>query len=281
MIGLLAALLGGPALAAPCDDLADGMPVGPITASYRDGALGAPRRTCGRSEIGVAVDARLTADLANFYGYIPGALAIDGSATVGKGVELFGRLEAFRVDLGIASLTSMQMGLGHLRLGAAWSSPVSERFSAGVYGSAVLPTATGLYRNVAPMGFDFGFTSTWDAGHRLYLHDSATFFTSFGIGKGPDLPRGGADFNVGLEWRAHRVFGLVVGLDLGFGDLDVFDHLSPGFGLRFSDGKRFGFELGAKLPVVGARRELLTFDLRMSARLGKPPQPAAPVVANE
>lgn len=262
-------LLGGLALANPCLD--DGMPAGPVTAAYRDGALGAPRRVCGRNELGVGVDARLTADLSAFYGYIPGSLTVDGSADVGRGVEVFGRLEAFRVDLGITSFTSMQMGLGHLRLGAAWSAPVTPRFQAGVYGSTVLPTATNLYRNVAPLGFDFGFTSTWDAGHGLYLHDSATFFTSFGVGKGPDLPRAGADFNLGLEWRAHRVFGLVVDLDAGFGYRDVLDHLSPGFALRFSDGKRFGFELGAKLPVVGANRELLTFGLRTSARLGRLP----------
>ncbi|HMV67564.1 MAG TPA: hypothetical protein PKA64_11995 [Myxococcota bacterium] len=262
-------LLGALALAAPCDAVPDGMPVGPVIASYLDGALGAPRRACGRSEIGVGVDARLTADLTNFYGYIPGSLTLDGSAEVGRGVELFGRLEAIRADLGIASLTSTQLGLGHLRLGAAWSTPASDRFAVGVYGSAVLPTASNLYRNVAPLGFDFGFTSSYDAGHGLFVHDSATFFTSFGVGKGPDLPRGGADFNVGLEWRAHRVFGLVVDLDAGLGYVATLDHLSPGFALRFSDGKRFGFELGGKLPVVGARRELLTFDLRASARLGK------------
>lgn len=255
----------------PCSTVADGFPVGPVQAALRDGGLGAPRRACGRTEVAASVGGRMTVDLANFYGYIPGSLNVDASGQVGRGFELFGRLEAARADIAIASFSSTVIGLGHLQLGGAWSGQVGDRVVVGAHASTVLPTAYPLYKHAAPFGFDLGFEVSAQVHPQVEVHGSLVGLTSFAAGKGPDLARGGADISAGFAWRPVRQFGLAVDLDSGFGLRNTVDHVSPALALRFGDGRRFGFELGLRAPLVGAHRELVAFGLRASARLGAMP----------
>jgi len=43
--------------------------------------------------------------------------------------------------------------------------------------------------------------------------------------------------------------------------------LAGALALRFSDGKRFGMELGGTVPFAGRERALATVDLRFSTRM--------------
>lgn len=268
---ILPLMLASALAADPCETVNDGFPVGPVDAPLRDGALGAPRRACGRNEFAAQVGGRMTVDLANFYGYIPVSLNIDGSGVVGHGFEVFGHYEGARADIAIASFSSTVIGMGHFKVGAAWSGKVGEHVVVGSHLSTVLPTAFPLYQNTAPLGFDLGFEVTGQVHPQVEIHGSVVGLTSFGVGKGPAFPKGGADIAAGFSWRPVKQFGLALDIDSGFGMRGALDHVSPAFALRFGDGKRFGFELGARLPLVGEQRELVAFGLKASARLGAMP----------
>lgn len=265
---MIAALLAlATAVAGPCADTRTGLPAGPVLAPLRDGALGHARAACTRSEVAVGVDGRAIVDLANFYGYLPGALTVDGQAQVAKDFSLFARLEAVRLDLALASFTSTGLGLGHTRLGAAWGKDVGEHLAVGAHVSAVLPTATALYRGNPSMGLDLGVSLLHRATRAVDLHAHVVHHVSFGTGVGPRDPVGGNDLTFGFEARAVRQFGVAVDLNAATSTRG-FDFLAPALALRFSDGRRFGFELGLRAPLVGDARELAALTLRASARLG-------------
>lgn len=261
-------LLLSAALAGPCEAVGDGFFTGPVTAALRDGALGQPRRACLRTEFGAGIAGRATIDTANFYGYLPGGLVIDGSGQVASDVEVFGRLEAVRVDMAVRSLTSLNLGLGHLSAGAAWGRTFGDDVALSVSGSLVLPTAYPLYRHNPPLGFDVGVHLQGQPHKFVGVYGSAMFLGDVGVGSGPALPNFGANVNAGIDVRPATAFGFAVGLDAGFGMRAPLDHLSPSVALRFGDGRRFGFELGARLPIVGAHRELAAIGLRAAGRFG-------------
>jgi hypothetical protein len=267
---LVAAGVSGTASAAdPCASMADGMPSGPVAAPLRDGGLGQPRPTCVRSEVSVGVAGRLTADLDNFYGYVPGGLVVTGGGVVGHDVALFGRWEAVRVDLALASLTSMAVGVGPLQLGAQWGRDVAPGWAVGAHGSVVLPTQSALYQRVAVMGVDAGFSASWTPNGKVLVHQGAVVLGQWGMGPGPSQPRLGLDLHVGAELRPVTPFAVVLDLNAAVGMLGGLDALAPSLALRFSDGRRFGFELGARVPVVGDQRELAAVSLSGTARLGR------------
>jgi hypothetical protein len=263
LLTLSTALAGG-----PCEQAADGFPVGPVLAPLADGALGTPKRTCVRSELGLGADARLTADTANFYGYIVAGVVIDGSYAVHPEVEVTGRLEAFRLDLGIASLSATSMGLGHLTAGAAWARDLSDVVAIGVRGSVVLPTATPLYQVGRPFAGEVALTSVQQPHRMVRVHEGVSGLIVGGVG-GPVALAGGLTVNAGVEVRPTKVFGLVVDVDAGLFRTATFDHLAVGGGLRFSDGRRFGFEFGVRAPLAGRERALLTTELKGTVRFGK------------
>ncbi len=267
---MIAALwLSMAALAAgPCEAAADGYPVGPVLTPLADGGLGTPQRTCVRSELGVSGGARLTADTANFYGYIVAGLNLDGSVAVHPEVEVTGRLEAFRLDLGIATLSATSIGLGHLTVGAAWARDLDDLAAVGVRARLVLPTATPLYQVGRPFAAELSFTSVQSPHRMVRVHEGISGIVQGGSG-GPVALAGGLTANAGVEVRPTKVFGLVVDVDLGLFRTATFDHLAAGLGLRFSDGKRFGFEWGFRLPLAGRERALVTTELRGTVRFGK------------
>lgn len=266
---LLLTMLLSPAIAGPCELASDGMPVGPIVASFDDGAFGTPRRICPRSEIAAGMDARLTVDTDNFYGLIIGGLVLDGSWAVRSDTELYARLEAVRFDLAIASTSASALGLGHLTLGATHLMPVNDTFAVGLQSQLVLPTATGLYRNAYPFGVELALASTWAPNHWFRLHDSMRLRASAAASAGPAAAKAGGAMNMGIELRPAQAFAVVFDADLSMGHDAPLDHLSGGLGLRFSDGKRFGFEIGARVPLLGRERALAAIGIRGSARLGR------------
>lgn len=263
LLYLSTALAGG-----PCEQAGDGFPTGPVVAPLADGGLGTPLRTCVRSELGLVADARLTADTANFYGYVVAGVVLAGSAAVHPEVEVTGRLEAFRMDLGIATLSSTSMGLGHLTAGAAWARDVSDLAAIGVRGRVVLPTATPLYQVGRPFGGELSFTSVQQPHRLVRVHEGVSGLIQGGVG-GPVALAGGLTLNAGVEVRPAKVFGVVVDVDAGFFRTATFDHLAVGAGLRFSDGERFGFEFGVRAPLAGRERALLTVELGGTVRFGK------------
>lgn len=266
MIAALLFLLST-AWAGPCEDAGDGFVVGPVAAGFADGGLATPQRTCPRSEFGVGAGGRLTVQPSEFYGYVVGGLVLDGSYAVTPNVEVFGRLEAVRYDLAVASLTSSALGLGHLSVGAAYGTDATEDVAVGVRGTLVLPTATGLYHNGRPLAGDLGITSVWRPHPMIRLHDALGAQLIGAVG-GPALVAGGLTANLGLEVRPVAVFGLVVDLDASFLRTAVVDHVAVGAALRFGDGKRFGFELGGRVPLAGRERALASLLLRGSVRFG-------------
>ena len=50
------------------------------------------------------------------------------------------------------------------------------------------------------------------------------------------------------------------------------DLFAAALAVRVSDAKRFGFELGATIPLAGSERTMVALDLRFTARLGPLPQ---------
>ncbi len=271
MITLLA-LLATAHAADPCEAASDGFIDGPTQAWFTDGALGAPRRTCTRSEFGVGAGGRITIDRPNFYGYVVGGLNLDGSYQIIPGVEVFGRLEAVRYDLAVASLSASAIGLGHLSVGAAFAESPVRDFTIGSHVKVVLPTATGLYHYGRPYGGELAVSTVWQAHPWVRLHDSFTVTVLAGSGV-TAVPSIGGNVNLGLEFRPIPQFGIVADVDAGFLRTAPVDVVSVGGGLRFGDGKRFGFEVGARTPLAGRERANIVADLRGSVRFGPVAKP--------
>ena len=270
VLSLLAGALSLPASAsaAPCDQHAYGLPTGPVQAGLNEGSLGTAHRVCGRSEVGLDFGAMLLVDLPNFYGRLGAGLRLDGSWAWGPRGELFGSFEVFRFDNLITPLSSTSIGIGHTNIGAAFRFFDSDRVSIGVNGKVVLPTAVPLYKNVWPLGIDAGVTAQFEAHETVHFHVQASGLTSFGLGKGPSQPRGGVAVTAGTELRPAPGFALVVDLFSSFGYTAPLDVFAAALAIRMSDLKRFGFEIGATVPVVGRERALLRLDLKATIRVG-------------
>jgi len=269
---LVAASLALPASAqadGPCDAHAFGKPTGPVQAGTNEGGLGLAHRVCGRSEVALDVGALLLVDLP-FFARLGAQVRIDGSWAWGPRGELFGSWEALRYDSLIAPLASSTIGVGHLNVGAAYRFLDSSHASLGANAKLVLPTAAPLYQGVWPVGIDAGLAAQLQAHPKLQFHLQLGVLHSFGLGKGPAQPREG-----GVEWMPAPQFGLTVDVQTGFGYTGPVDLVAAALALRFSDGKRFGFEIGAAVPFAGRERTNVRLDFRASVRFG-PITPAVP-----
>jgi len=103
---------------------------------------------------------------------------------------------------------------------------------------------------------------------RVQLHADLGMIHSVGLGKGPGQPRIGATVNFGAEFRPAWRFSVVTDLHASFGYTEPLDVFAGALGLRFSDGKRFGFDLGATVPIAGRERAALRIDFAWTVRLG-------------
>ena len=267
---LLAALLVAPGTAradGPCDDHAYGLPSGPVTSGLLDGDLGRAHRVCGRSEIGLDAGGKLLIDLP-FFGYLSAGVRLDGSWAWGPRGELFGSFEVLRYDSLIAPLASSSLGIGHTTVGAAYRFLDRPAVSLGVNGKLVLPTAAPLYRNAWPIGIDAGLAAQFRVHPKVQFHAQAAAVHSFALGKGPGQPRIGAAVTAGTELRPDPTFAVVIDLYGSFGYTAPLDVFAAALALRFSDGKRFGFNVGATIPIVGRERSQVRFDLGATVRFG-------------
>ena len=83
-------------------------------------------------------------------------------------------------------------------------------------------------------------------------------------------PRGGVNTTLNLEFIPVKFFSVAAELTTSALYTDPIDgpldFLAAGGALRFSDAKRFGFELGATFPLVGSNRAMLALEMRGSAR---------------
>lgn len=258
MLALLASL----AFASPCLD--DGMPEGPVIGGFLDGDLGSPHRACGRTEAGFDGSAYAVIETENFYGHLIGSGTFDGSVALGT-TELFATLEAVRYDSVITPIPGSYLGLGHTTLGVSHQVSSSDTRVLAVNGRLVLPTAFGLYHNAYPLAADIGFATRLKAAERLFVNTQLGLLGSLAVSGAPQ-PRGGVAATLGGEWRAGRAFALALDVNGTFGYTAPLDVLAAALGIRFSDGKRFGFEIAATVPLVGRERSLATLDLRASVR---------------
>jgi len=288
LVGLvLLAAAPSPAQADPCEAFSYGLSQGPITAALLDGRAGAGQRTCARSEAGLTAGGQLIVDSFNFYGHLLGGMTLDGSLALGSRGELFARVEFLRFQQTITPTPSTYLGLGHTTIGGTWRLLIKPKASLGLTGKAVLPTAFDLYKNAWPLAFDMGVNFVATPTHWLSVHGHAGVLASAAITRGDPMPKLGGVVTAGVAFQPAAGFAVVADVHGNFGYRGPVDVVAAAAGLRFSDSKRFGFEVGATIPIVGVERSALRLDLRASIRLGayRPatarPRPAEAAPAQE
>ena len=72
----------------------------------------------------------------------------------------------------------------------------------------------------------------------------------------------------GIELMPAPQFAFVADVLGQFGYAAPVDVFAAALALRFSDNKRFGFEVGATIPIAGRERAAVRIDLRASVRFG-------------
>ncbi|MBN93709.1 MAG: hypothetical protein CL928_06475, partial [Deltaproteobacteria bacterium] len=259
----------GPARGDVCDEIGYGMPQGPVTAGLLDGDLGRARRVCSRSEAGLSGSGLLVVDTMAFYGHLLAGLTLDGSLPIGAKLEIFGSIEALRYQQVITPIPSSYLGIGHTALGASYRFMARPKWSLAVHGKVVLPTAIGLYRNAWPLASDLAVAALFQLRRGIRVHASAGMANSIALSKGPAFPTIGAMVTAGIELQPVHGFAFVADVHGGFGRRAPVDVIAAAMALRFSDGKRFGFEVGATVPLAGRERAAATLDLRASLRIGR------------
>ena len=275
----LAASVPGTAQCDPCEYAADGMPTGPVVAGLLDGDLGTAHRVCGRTEVGVGAGGALLVDLPNFYGHLSAGLTLDASLAVTDRLELFGSMQLLRHESVITPIPAAATGLGSTVLGAGYRVLSHERWALGVNGKFVLPTAVGIYSNAWPVGYDLGLAGQFILHPRVLFHAQTGILGSAAISDGPADPRFGLALTSGVELRPGRAFAFIADLHANFGYRAPLDNLSMAMGLRFSDGKRFGFELAGVVPLAGQERAMVALELRVSVRMAEFKPYATPTAA--
>jgi len=254
----------------PCTGADFGLPTGPTRAGLLAGDLGAGHRACGRKEVGLSFGGALTVDLANFYGRLGAQFALDGSWMVTDRLEVFAELELLRIEMLITPLASSSINIGHASMGVSYGFLRTRPLALAAHSRIVLPTAAGLYQNAFPFSLDVGVAGQLAINRHLNLHGDSTFLFQAMAGKGPAAPRAGAAVVVGAEFIPIPEVAIVLDLKTRFGWAgEPVDMLAGAIGLRFSDCKRFGFEIAGTIPIVGRERAAAAVELRASVRFGK------------
>lgn len=280
-IALAVAALGPPRPSFLSDtafcDAIGALPEGPIQGALLPGALGTGRPTCARHAVGAGIGLGLTVDLPRFYGALGAAFQFSGRLRVHRRVEVFADVELLRYDRVIAPFSADAVGFGTTSVGATAMILERPRGALSARTRVVFPTATGLHPNTAPFGFDLGLFAATTPVAPLLLRIDLGVLGSAVAGPGPDLPRFGLTVTGGAELRPVRGFGFAADLHARFGYDAPLGALAAGLGLRFSDDRRFGFEVGVTLPFAGRERRTVVAGLRGTVQLGpvaeRPPHP--------
>jgi len=265
-----AALASTAASADPCKHFSYGMATGPVVAPILDGGLGRAYRVCGRSEVAIRGGGVLMVDIPNFYGRVSAGATIEGSWAPNKITEIFAGIEAVRYDTVIQSLSASNIGLGHSFLGGSIRAVTSDRATIAFNSKLVLPTATGLYQEARPFGFDMGVAGQFAATPKVHLRGQVGLLASAVASRaGPGL-RMGASLTAGAEFLPVRRFGVAIDFHSVVGYATNTDLYAAAAALRFSNLKRFGFELAGMLPLARKNHEWAqaVVMLRASVRLG-------------
>lgn len=244
-----------------------GLPVGPVMASVYDGDLGRARRVCTRSEVSVGAGALMVVDTYNFYGHIVAGADVEGSWAVSPRTELFIGIEAVRYETVIQSVAGSTLGFGHTRIGAQHAVPLGDRAAMAVHGKVVLPTSSAMYKTAWPFAADIGLATLWAPHDMFDVHANISVMGSVAATKAAPQPRGGVTTNLNLAFTPVAQFSIAAEVATSLLYTGPLDYVSAGGALRFSDGKRFGMELGAIFPLVGEQRALLALELRTLIRL--------------
>jgi len=268
VVGLLSLALPSPLLAGVCDDVTWGQATGPVALGLLEGGLGEGHRACGRTEAGVGAGGMLVVDLPNFYGRLSADMRLRGSFAVTERLELFGRFEFFRFDYLITPLSASVIGIGHTNLGANVRLLHQDRVALSLHGQVVLPTAVPLYSGVHPLAMDIALAGQFHLHPKIAMHADVGLIHSVGLGAGPAQPRVGGTATVGAEFRASPRVAVVTDLHASFGYTAPVDIFATALALRFSDGKRFGFDFGATIPLAGRERAAARLDFLWTVRLG-------------
>lgn len=240
-----------PAAADPCASKT-GQPLGPLQVGLRDGELGLARSACPTTGLALGGEAGLVADIRDFYGQLRGALRLSGSYAIGESTELFGSLEALRYQTVISSVAEETAGLGHLSLGATQRLLSREELTLAATARLVLPTATGVYEHIRPIGLDAAVIAEQTLSAQWRLHAQAGLISSAAISDVRSQPRLGVAVTAGAGWQAQPWLSLVADLHASAAYASPLDVLALGLGVR-AGGEHLGAELGAMLPVAGQR----------------------------
>jgi hypothetical protein len=216
--------------------------------------------------VGLTPTAYAIVEPENLYGRILATGTLTGSWAVSDRLELYAHLEAVRMDMLIAALSTTALGPGYTSVGASWRGLDREHWSVAVQGKLVLPTAFLEDEHGAPVGADAGAQFVWAPKDTLLVHAALQPNFGFAAGGGPLYPRFAANLDVGAEWRPFRRFGFVLDGVSSFARTDGRDHLGAGVGFRGGIGEHAGLALEARVPLVGGERALAAVDIRFDWR---------------
>jgi hypothetical protein len=239
---------------------AHGLPEGPVALGYFEADLSTGRRVCPRSEVGLGGRFGAKIDTPNFYGGLGLNGLLFGSWAARRDVELFATLEAVTYNYtNNAGLTSTQLTLGNLTLGATYQ--VLNRGTAlgGLSARLLLPTSFET-PGARTVGGELGFVASWRPRGWLEVHGYLGADVTSAFSRAAPYTRFGGLVMAGAQLQPLSWFGFVVDLTGRLGELTF---IAPTVGLRFRIVK-LGVELGATLPLAGNERH----DFILGGRFG-------------
>lgn len=236
---------------------------GPVASSFFEADFATGRRACPRTEMGLGVQGGAAIDLANFYGQLGGHALVFGSYALKDDLELFGALEAVRVQYLInASLSGVTVTLGQATVGATWSVLRRGPLVLGPSARVMLPTSFAT-PNVRQVGAELGAAAGYRVLPQLDLHGYLGGDFSAGLSAGPALPRFGLLLSAGGQYAFLPWLSVVLDLNAHAGS---YAYVAPALAVRATLGKVVGLELGGTLPVLGSLRSNAAGGLKVSYR---------------
>lgn len=264
-LGLALGLCTAAHAALPCDDRA--LPDGPLPVGFEQGDFGMVRRACPRTELGVSLGGRAVIEQESFYANLRGGARLDGSFQPFAQLELFVSAEPFVYQQVIQSYRATHMGLGDSSVGATLLAFARESFALSPTARVNLPTAVGLYQNAFPASVEAGLVGVIEPFDELRLHGGLLGAVSWAFTAADADERGAILTNAGADVVLDDWVAVVVDLDSQLLQRADLDRLTAGVGVRFAFFDGLGVELGARLPLAGADRNLASLALRTAWRL--------------
>lgn len=264
MIALLATALAAPVCGT------SGRPTGPASIDLRPAGFGSVADPCPRTEVGVRGGGGLLVDQDDFYGRLQAFGSVDLRLRIGRGAELYGRMEPVRYDQVVApvSVDTTEMGASTLGLRARLENDGSLVISA--HGQMLLPTRPGV--NTRQAGVDVGLTAARSTPHGD-LHGGAVVLGQVSLGSGGGNERVALAARFGATRHLSERTSVVLDLPVSIGFAGGLDHLGlagavrMGWGRASAAGARGPFaELAAFTPVLGDDRRLVAGNLRIGYR---------------